>query len=153
MSTVILNFMRYTVASFYFCSIIGKTVHLEPHPSLEASVRLVRIAPFGFLFSIFCNHVPFYTARSSALLPAPNLGDQVPVFTSYSVRVALLFFQVQRSLIVALYNSHGHGRGILTRLHTATVPISALPFSVRVSQNGITDTEKDFMSLQEHQCL
>jgi hypothetical protein len=61
---------------------------------------------------------------SSALRPTPEPGGQGPCFyvpqwqggpvTVYE------YFQAPGSLLVAFYDSQGHGGGILTCLHTGT---------------------------------
>jgi hypothetical protein len=60
----------------------------------------------------------FYGARSSAVGPTPNLGDQVTVFMFLSDSVAQLYPQAPGSLFIAFYDTLGHHRDILTRLHT-----------------------------------
>jgi hypothetical protein len=62
----------------------------------------------------------FYTARSSALHPTPNLEDQVPVFMSPQWLSAQFYPQAPGSLFVAPYDSKGCGGGIRTRLHTGS---------------------------------
>jgi hypothetical protein len=48
----------------------------------------------------------------------PNLEGQVPVFISPRNRVAHLYPQTLRSILVASYHSQGCGGGILIHLHT-----------------------------------
>jgi hypothetical protein len=51
------------------------------------------------------------------------MEDQVCVFMSPTDRVAQLYSQALRSLIVAFYDSQGYGGGILTRLHTESISV------------------------------
>jgi hypothetical protein len=70
-------------------------------------------------FSLLCTLQQQFVhrARSSALRPAPNLEDQVPVFMSPSYRVVQLYSQALGSLFAAYYDLKGFGGGILTRLY------------------------------------
>jgi hypothetical protein len=52
------------------------------------------------------------------LLSQIQPGAQVPAFISPRNRVARLYPQALGSLFVAFYDSHGHGGGIRSRLHT-----------------------------------
>jgi hypothetical protein len=99
--------------------LIGKTAFFELYPSLEGSSRLVysvviqsiRLHFFGFIKSIL-----FHRARPSALSRSPNLEDQVSLFTSFGDRETL------GTLSVAFYDWQSYGGGILTRLHTGSIP-------------------------------
>jgi hypothetical protein len=79
-----------------------------------------------------------YRAKSSALRPNPNLEGQVPVFISPMNRVAQLYPQALSSLFVALYDSQGEGRGIVSHLHEGPFPILysliILPFDTVYSE-------------------
>jgi hypothetical protein len=55
----------------------GTTALFEPQPSLEDSARLVLDKTIRFaIFLDFATTFIFYRAKSSALLPTPNLEDQ-----------------------------------------------------------------------------
>jgi hypothetical protein len=66
----------------------------------------LRIRPSGMNFFGFRNSI-FYIARLSALLPTPNVEDQVSIFISLSDRVALLYPQALSSLFIAYYDLAG----------------------------------------------
>jgi hypothetical protein len=53
----------------------------------------------------------------SQIRDSPNLEGQVPVFISLRNRVARLYPQALRSLVVASYHSQGYGGGIRPHLH------------------------------------
>jgi hypothetical protein len=92
--------------------IIGKAALLDSEPSLMIMPYLAS----GLHF--FSQQYFFYTARSSALRPTPNLENQVFVCMSPSERVVQLYHQALGSFIVTFDDSQGYGGGILTRLHT-----------------------------------
>jgi hypothetical protein len=91
--------------------LLAKQPFLSPSFPYKILPDVIR---FSFLWT---SQLYFYWARSSALRPALNLDDQVPVFKSPRNRAAQLYPQPPDSLFIAFYDLQGYGGGILTRLH------------------------------------